>query len=381
MLSTSAARWVALASALPARLDNFIAGRSYPDLFAVTYGTTDITKERVVKAIAVYLRTLNSDQSRWDKHLHNQYTLTALEQQGLQLFNSTANGATACKTCHGDFSQLVLNEGPVAGAMTQTTSGPYGAPAPTRLVFHNIGVRPPNEDPGRMNVTGSTVDQGKFRTASLRNVALGAPYFHNGSAGSLRESIEFYNRGGDFHQNQAAMMNPRLYTEQEIDALVALLETLTDPRLETGTYPFDRPTLGTENGKIATSIGPAAYTRSGKLVTTAPFAPRLGESSFQLTLDGASVGAFTFIMWDTAAAAAPDPMNLQLALSPSFLIHPIGPAQWSVTAPGRATQRAMLPLPNNPQLSGAVLFAQWVSIETSRYAPLALSNALRIELQ
>src|SRR4030095_639184 len=58
------------ASNLPPRLQNFIAGRSYPDLFQIAFGSTEISQQRIVDSIACYLRTLNSDQSRWDLHLH-----------------------------------------------------------------------------------------------------------------------------------------------------------------------------------------------------------------------------------------------------------------------------------------------------------------------
>jgi cytochrome c peroxidase len=141
------------ASNLPPRLQNFVAGQTYPALFQTAFGTAGVTQQRIVDSIACYLRTLNSDQSKWDLVLHQQATLTAQEQQGLNLFNSTANGAVACKACHGDFENRVLQEGPIAGAMTTQFSGYFGSPTPIRLVFHNTGVRPLQEDLGRQNVT------------------------------------------------------------------------------------------------------------------------------------------------------------------------------------------------------------------------------------
>ncbi|MFK7741170.1 MAG: cytochrome-c peroxidase [Planctomycetota bacterium] len=369
-----------LASELPQRLATFIAGKTYPDLFQTVFGTPDVTRLRVTQAIATYIRTLNSDQSRWDKHLAGQAALTPQESLGLQLFTSDANGATSCITCHGDFDTDVTITGPSVGQTTTTQPGPYGSVFPTLLMFHNIGVRPPAEDPGLANQTGLTTDQGKFRVASLRNVALSSPLFHNGGAKSLRDAIEFYNRGGDFHQNQAALMFARNYSATEVDALVALLETLTDDRLVTGTYPFDRPKLGSQNGKLTTSLGPPSTTAVGKLVATAPYAPIVGDDNFQLTLDGATLGAFTFLMWDTQVGRRDPTTNLQLSGGASFSIFAAGPSQWSLTVTGRGLQNLPLPIPANPQLRGTVLLAQWASFEPSQTGPIAFSNGLRIQL-
>ena len=64
--------------------------------------------------------------------------------------------------------------------------------------FHNIGVRPQNEDTGRFQTTNDPANLGEFRTPSLRNVELRAPYMHNGRFASLEEVVNFYDRGGDF---------------------------------------------------------------------------------------------------------------------------------------------------------------------------------------
>ena len=367
------------ASNLPPRLQNFIAGRSYPDLFQIAFGTTQVTQQRIVDSIACYLRTLNSDQSRWDLHLHGLAQLTAEEQLGLMLFTSPANGATSCHTCHGDFEQRVLTEGPVAGQMTMVTSGPYGSPSPIRLVFHNIGIRPSIEDPGRQNATSLAADAGKFRVASLRNVELTAPYFHNGSADTLRKVLDFYDRGGDFHVNQASNLTPRNYTVWEKDAIIALLATLTDPRLAAGIQPFDKPTLGSQNGRLVTSIGQGGFTHAGQLQADAPFAPRLGEAWFCLTLSGATPGIPAYLMWDRAPGSAPAPFNLELGMTPAFEMSFVGTVNWAWLMSSGVIQ-APLPLPNVPSLSGQTLFAQWLVFEPSREWPLATSNALRIPL-
>jgi cytochrome c peroxidase len=367
------------ASNLPARLSNFVNGRTYAELFQAAFGSPTITQQTITRAIAAYVRTLNSDQSKWDLHLHGLATLTAQEQLGLSLFNTPAAGATACSTCHGDFEGRVLQEGPIVGQMTTVTSGYYGSPVSTRLLFHNVGIRPIAEDPGRQQTTSIPGDAGKFRVASLRNVDLMAPYFHNGRAQTLGDVIEFYNRGGDFHVNQAPSLTQRNYTVVEKDAIVALLQTLTDPRVAAGVYPFDKPTLGSENGRLVTSSGQGHVTQTGQMVASAPVAPRLGEQWFQLTLSGATPGAFTFLLWDTQLGGAGQPFGVQLGLTPAFQAFLVGPAVQSSTMQSGVVV-APLPLPNVPALSGQTLFTQWLSVEGNPQSPLSTSNALRIPL-
>ncbi len=370
-----------LASNLPPRLQNFVAGQSYPALFQAAFGTAGVTQQGIVNAIACYLRTLNSDQSKYDLVLHNQATLTAQEQLGLQLFNSPANGAVACSACHGDFDNDVLQQGPIAGQM-QTVSfstGYFSSPIPVFMVFHNTGVRPPIEDLGRQNVTQVAGDAGHFRVASLRNVELTAPYFHNGSAETLADAVQLYNRGGDFHTNQAPSTGPRNYTAAEVDALVAVMRTLTDPRVAAGVQPFDRPTLGSQNGRLVTAIGQGDRTVTETLLASAPWAPRLGEAWFRLGLTGATHGAPTFLMWDTVVNSGPTLWNLQLALTPAFQVFTTGPALPTFFTTFGSVQ-VPIPLPNTPALSGQTLFAQWLVLEPSGTWPVAMSNALRIPL-
>ncbi len=91
--------------------------------------------------------------------------------------------------------------------------------------------------------------EGAFKIPSLRNVALTAPYFHNGEARTLREAVELYSRGGNVHPVQAmdgTLIEPLgvpTLTTEEIDALVAFLESLTDERVLYRRAPFDHPQL------------------------------------------------------------------------------------------------------------------------------------------
>lgn len=103
------------------------------------------------------------------------------------------------------------------------------ASRPTSPLFHNTGVSW-GGDPGRQAVTGDAQDRGKFRTPSLRDVALTAPYMHDGSVRSLNEVVEFYSDGG--RPNPLLDRDIRkldLAATERVD-LVAFLEALTGRR-------------------------------------------------------------------------------------------------------------------------------------------------------
>ena len=158
---------LALATNVPTRLAQFVAGQTYASLFQQAFGTPGITAARVAFAIAAYERTLVSDQSPYDLYLAGRGTLTPAEARGLTKFDQF------CVECHADISPAVLITGPVNEA------------------YRNIGVRPVADDGGRFAVTNNPLDRGRFRVPGLRNVALRAPYFHNGGPASLGEVIDF----------------------------------------------------------------------------------------------------------------------------------------------------------------------------------------------
>src|SRR6476661_8541669 len=155
--------------------------------------------------------------------------------------------------------------------------------------FENIGVRDPKEDVGLGGFDGLAVSKplstagapagavdGMFKIPSLRNVALTAPYFHNGSAATLRQVVEFYNRGGNVDApNKANQIKPLNLNDTEKDDLVAFLQALTDPRVMLQQAPFDHPELLIPHGaspRTSTSScrrsAPAARRRSSSSRTT-----------------------------------------------------------------------------------------------------------------
>ena len=104
-----------------------------------------------------------------------------------------------------------------------------------------------------MRITGKKEDSLKFKVPSLRNLELTAPYFHNGGQRTIRNVVEFYNRGGDFREHNVQNIDFEIgklnLTSQQIDDLVAFLSRpLTDPRILQQRAPFDHPQLFVPNG-------------------------------------------------------------------------------------------------------------------------------------
>jgi cytochrome c peroxidase len=176
-------------------------GRVFPD---------GITQVNIAKAIASFERTLLTFTSPFDRHEAGHSTLTAAQREGMDLFFSSRTG---CSSCH------------VAPLFTDNS-------------WHNLGVPqvgPRAADDGRFGVTGREADRGAFKTPTLRNVALTGPYMHDGVFGTLDEVIAFYVAGGGPAPNKSPLMKPLALSLKEQKALVAFLESLTDPTAEVTT--------------------------------------------------------------------------------------------------------------------------------------------------
>lgn len=245
-------RPLALATDVPTDLQAWINQRSYPELFQEVFGSTEVTAARIALAIASYERALFSNQTPFDAEQGGTPSLTALENQGRQVFVGTD-----CAACHA-------------------------GPQFTDQQFHYIGVRPVTDDLGRFNQTGNDNDRGRFRTPSLRNAGLRSSFFHNGRFTTLEEVVDFYLRGGDFTApNKDPRVRPRNLTPQQRTALLAFLRRpLTDPRVAGELAPFDRPTLYTETDRVPALIGSGSSGSNGvpQLVALEP--PLLGTSNF-----------------------------------------------------------------------------------------------------
>jgi cytochrome c peroxidase len=165
----------------------------------------------VAQAIGAYVTSLRAGGSRADRYLYcaDRSALHGREEAGLRLFTGRAH----CIRCHG-----FEHEGttPLGGRLALFTDNR----------FHNIGAGTP-EDRGRGAVTGRAEDAGAFKTPTLRNVALTAPYMHDGSLSTLEAVVEFYNRGGGGRPGVDRDVVPLGLDPEARQALVAFLRALT----------------------------------------------------------------------------------------------------------------------------------------------------------
>lgn len=256
------ARPLVLASDIPSGLSAWIGGRTYPELFAEAFGTPDVTPARIAMAIATHERTLFSDRTPFDRSNASIEQMTQLEQDGQSVFL----GAN-CNICH---------------------SGPLL----TNNQYHNIGVRPVNEDLGRGGFTANSDDNGRFRTPNLRNVELHAPYMHNGRFATLEEVVDFYDRGGDFQEApnfENGIIRVLNLTSYEKQALVAFMKRpMTDLRVKNELPPFNRPKLYTESNRVPQITG-SGRAGSGAFVPeiTAIAPPLVGNPQFTVSVSKA----------------------------------------------------------------------------------------------
>ncbi len=226
---------LSLASNIPADMTDALQGGSnYSQLFNAAFGDAEITPARIAMAIATYERTLVPNETPWDLFIAgDNNAMTSDQITGWDLFNNQ----TPCANCH---------EPPLFSDDN----------------FRNIGLRPANEDLGQFEVTGQNNDRGDFKTPSLRNVGLRSALMHVGWITDVSDAIDFYNAGTNntghvqFTQDQSGIPDSNLDID-EIDVfgddpvkrgqiIEFLVNGLTDPRVASESFPFDRPTLASE---------------------------------------------------------------------------------------------------------------------------------------
>jgi cytochrome c peroxidase len=191
----------------------------YPPMFRAAFGSEDITQERVTKAIASFLRTMISADSKFDRERRGEYQFTPLEQTGFNLFlmegginpnTGTPFGGADCFHCHGHAGMQMSN-----------------------YLMHNNGLDAHfHNDAGLAAITGNPLDSGKFKTPTLRNIALTAPYMHDGRFHTLEEVVDHYNTGGVLSTTIDPFMeaagNGLFLSDTDKMALIAFLHCLTD---------------------------------------------------------------------------------------------------------------------------------------------------------
>ena len=255
------------------------ANPEYVALFDAAFGGGEqaVTADNMARALAAFQRTLLSQNSQFDRYAAGNFdALTPQQRRGLALFRS---GATRCFECHS-------------------------APTFASDTFRVVGV--PSDDPGRAGVTADG-QQGAFKVPTLRNIALTAPYMHNGSLATLEDVVNFYADGGGHAfgvDNVDVFVNGFDLNDQERSDLVAFLYALTDewslPALPEA-VPSGLPVVQRlENPARAQAF---AINRGGGGETAAPHDPTTitvqnGES-IQTAIDRAQPGDTVLIPYGT----------------------------------------------------------------------------------
>ena len=187
---------------LPGLVRKLSAIGGYRSLFEAAYPGEGITPRTIGKAIASFERTIVSGDSPFDRWRRgDELAVDESVKRGFSVFEGKGN----CAKCHSGFNF--------------TDDG-----------FHNIGVRG-EPDVGRFALRPVRIAMGAFRTPTLRDVALTAPYMHNGAYRTLEEVVEHYDRGGDVTDNLSPDMKPLDLTAREKADLVSFMKSLTGKQM------------------------------------------------------------------------------------------------------------------------------------------------------
>jgi cytochrome c peroxidase len=196
---------------------------NYINLFnkAYAYSNEPLNRDNVTNAIASYLRSLISLNSQFDRYMNgDKELLNDEEKKGFNLFM----GKAKCATCHF----VPFFNGVAPPYFSESESEVLGVPA-TKDTLHPVL----DKDEGKYNLYQISILKHAFKTPTLRNIALTAPYMHNGVYETLEEVIDFYNKGGGAGlgigpANQTLPKNPLNLTNAEKKELIAFLHSLTD---------------------------------------------------------------------------------------------------------------------------------------------------------
>jgi len=196
----------------------------YPELFEKAFGSSQITFTHIEKAIAQFIRTLISADSRFDKYMRGELQLSPSELNGYVLF-TTEEGAD-CFHCHGGF----------------------GNPLFTTHLYYNDGKDTLFTDPtDRFSITGDPMDIGAYKATTMRNIELQGPYMHDGRFETLDDVIDFYSTAVVNSPSISPLMHHvanggvRL-TPTEREDLLSFIRTLRDDAFLTNP-DFSKPEL------------------------------------------------------------------------------------------------------------------------------------------
>lgn len=195
------AAWKAQLGADPAKATAVIAAvPGYQAAFQTVFGAAP-SEDNIAKALAAFLRTLNSGEAPWDRYTAGDRTAVSVDAvAGSALFT----GKAGCAACH---KPPLYSDG----------------------MFYNVGLEAGKAQPdlGRFVVTKDPVDTSAFKTPTLRSVGISGPYFHDGSVASLEEAVRYMAAGGRADPHKSQLLIDRKLSEKELGELVAFLNTLT----------------------------------------------------------------------------------------------------------------------------------------------------------
>ncbi len=213
----------------------------YRAQFRRVFGVTpdEITIDHVVQAIAAFERTVISGDSPFDRYLYggDKTALSESAIRGLKVFRTKGR----CVDCHkieqtsatftdNDFHNLGVGFKRIAPRLHEIVARFREARARGADLDESVLTEAEVSELGRFAVTGRISDLGRFKTPTLRNVAVTAPYMHDGSLKTLEEVVEFYDKGGEANDFLDGGIRPLKLTEQEKRDLVEFLRSLTSPR-------------------------------------------------------------------------------------------------------------------------------------------------------
>ena len=217
----------------------------YAQQFERAFPGRGLAVETIGMALASYERTLVSAGSAFDRYLYggDALALSPAAQRGLALFR----GSAGCMACHAIGAQQALftdnalhNTGVGYEAAMGSGGGTVGADEGTRRVQAAPGIHldvplsviaqvsePVPKDLGRYEITQNPADRWRYRTPTLRNVGLTAPYMHDGSLGTLADVVDFYRRGGAPNEGLDPLIRPLSLSDSDAADLIEFLESLT----------------------------------------------------------------------------------------------------------------------------------------------------------
>jgi cytochrome c peroxidase len=196
--------------------------KDYAPAFEKAFGSPEISPEKIGLAIENFLLTITSHDSKFDRSARGEETLSDEEKRGFELF--------------------MTEREPRMGSMGGDCFHCHGGPLFTDHQFRNNGLAISTQDLGRYDDTKAKVDRGAFSTPSLRNIALTAPYMHDGRFSSLEEVLDHYSEG----VQRTETLDPNLakhpdgglhLTKQEKNDLISFLKTLTDTQFTSTSVP------------------------------------------------------------------------------------------------------------------------------------------------